>query len=138
MKGTFESLQAEIATQLAERDKECTEAAIKLRRLRFECRKLRAASKALGEDMGDESEASDQKKAPKQSDVTAALNELLSENPTGIDRVDLEPLLAERLATKHHRSAVGLALRIKEVLASGQFVEQGGVVQTALRAPVAT
>lgn len=132
MKGTFASIQADLATQLAELEKARAETVLTLKRLHVECRMLRAALKALGADIGEDPGVNDQKKAPKQVDVATALNELLMENPSGIDRVDLEPLLAEQLATKHHRTAVGLALRIKEVLASGQFVEEERVIRSAL------
>jgi hypothetical protein len=136
MKGTFEALQAEIATQLAEGEKEGAETAIKLRRIQLKCRKLRAAKKALDDDRAEDLDSLDQKKAPNQLDVSTALKELLAENPGGIDRVDLKQLLAEHLATKHHRSAVGLGLRIKEVLASGQFVEEDGEIRSARREPI--
>lgn len=128
MKNTFGSLEAEMTSQLADRDKERESLLARLHEVNEESQCLRRSLKALK----GKSNPSEQKKAPDQSDVRAALIELLAENPDGINRVDLKPLLTDQLAAKHHRTAVGLALRIKEVLASGQFVEEDGEVRTAL------
>lgn len=127
MKNTFGSLETEMTSQLADREKERGTLLARLDEVNDECQCLRRALKALKK----QSNPSKRKKAPNQSDVSAALSELLTANPSGIDRRDLEALLAEQLAVKHDRSAVGLALRIKEVLTSGRFLKEEGVIRTA-------
>ena len=86
-------------------------------------RQVNAALKALGTPA-----EGTNKPAPKKRQVKQAMDKLLTDNDGQLPKADIEGLIAEKLATEEGCSAMGLALRLRELLATEEYREVDGVV----------
>lgn len=125
MKLSLESIRAGLAAQLTEVDRELAGLSERGAELKQTRRQLTQAINALGSNAA----AAVVKPAPKKRQVAAALRQLLADNGGRIPLEDLEGLVAEKLATDHGCSAMGLALRMREALASDEYDCSDGCVQ---------
>ncbi len=126
MKTTIETLRSGLASQLAELDRELEAANEQVIQLKSSRRQVAAAIKALGDR---DASAEPTSPAPKKLQVREAIEKLLADNGGAIITEDLEPLVAEKIATDYGCSAMGLALRMREVLTSDEFSVIDGRVQ---------
>lgn len=121
MKDPIKSLRSETITQLGEIDRDLTTAVARVTSLKVARRKAAKSLKAL-----DDIEAG--KPAPKQAQVQLAIEQLLIENGGAVAAEDLEGLVAEKLDREEGCSAMGLALRLREIMATNKFVTIEGEV----------
>lgn len=125
MKTSLETIRTGLTAQLAEVQSDLQTAERQVVDLKSTRRQVTAAIRALG---GQGAEPS--KPAPKQAQVRLAILDLLDSNHGVIDSDDLEALVAEKLAGEQGCSAMGLALRMKEVLSTNEFTTSNGQVRT--------
>ncbi len=127
---SLESIRNGLVTQLNELDIEFKEKQMQLDELKGTRRQVAAAIKALG---GSRLVSEAAKPAPKKKQVQQAIDELLTDNQGQIASDDLETLVAEKLATEQGCSAMGLALRMREVLALDDYLVRNGFVRQIQR-----
>lgn len=126
VKTSLESILVGLTAQLAEIDVDLQGSEARTTKLKATRRQVVAAIRALRGDNAD-------RPAPKKAQVRAAIVELLSDNEGVIDANDLEALVAEKLAADSGCSAIGLALRMREVLASEEFAVVDGSVRRRVK-----
>lgn len=124
MKVSIETIRGGLQTQLDELDRELQAADARVTELKATRRQVANAIRAFGDH-----DASRSKPAPTQAQVRATVLDLLATNGGAIDQADLIDLVAERVGHEHGCSAMGLALRMREVLASEEFVVTDGLVR---------
>lgn len=125
MKVSIETIRGGLQTQLDELDRELQAAEAKVAGLKATRRQVANAIRAFGDH-----DVARAKPAPRKAQVRTAILDLLSDNKGVIEAGDLEALVAEKLATEAGCSAMGLALRMREVLASEEFVVADGLVRS--------
>lgn len=126
MKTTLDTIRNGLTSQLADLDRDLQAAEAQVRELKRTRRQVTAAIRALGGEGCDSP-----KPAPKKAQVRDAIRELLDQNGGVIDADDLEGLVTDKLASEQGCSAMGLALRMREVLASGEFTVASRQVQSS-------
>lgn len=114
MKDPIDSLRSGMVAQLGDIERDLAVAVERVTAHRISRRKIIKALKALNEVEGEKS-------APKQAQVEHAIERLLIENGGSVAAEDLEGLAAEKLAKDFGCSAVGLTLRIGELMAADKF-----------------
>jgi hypothetical protein len=124
MKTSLETIRTGLTSQLAEVQRDLEAVERQVADLKSTRRQVTAAIRALG-GQG----PGVVKPAPKKAQVRAAILELLNDNNGAIDGDDLEALVAEKLAGDQGCSAMGLALRMREVLATNEFMTQNDLVR---------
>lgn len=127
---SIESIRSGLVSQLEEIDHDLQNQQAQLNELKSTRRQVAAAIKALG---GTDAMSGNNKPAPKKKQVQQAVNELLADNSGEIIAEDLEALVAGKLSAEQGCSAMGLALRMREVLSSGDYVTTDGNVQLQAR-----
>ncbi|TWT86731.1 hypothetical protein Mal64_35600 [Pseudobythopirellula maris] len=132
MKTSLETIRNGLTSQLADLDRDLQAAETQVSELKSTRRQVAAAIRALGGQGSDTA-----KPAPKKAQVRDAVRELLDQNGGAIDADDLEALVADKLASEQGCSAMGLALRMREVLAADDFTAESGRVHRSspVRAP---
>lgn len=123
---SIESIRSGLVSQLEEIDRDLQKSQVLLNELKSTRRQVAAAIKALG---GTDETSGNSKPAPKKKQVQQAINELLAGNSGAIITEDLEGLVAGKLAREEGCSAMGLALRMREVLSSGDYAMADGKVR---------
>lgn len=126
MKTSLETIRSGLTSQLADLDRDLQAAETQVRELKSTRRQVTAAIRALGGQGADSA-----KPAPKKAQVRDAIRELLDQNGGTIDADDLEGLVTDKLASEQGCSAMGLALRMREVLATDEFTVASGQVQSS-------
>lgn len=126
---SIESIRNGLTTQLDELDCNINSISLQLKECRATRRQIASAIKALG---GNEPLGGNLKPAPKKKQVKQAVDELLADNEGQIAGEDLEALVAEKLAAEQGCSAMGLALRMREVLADQDYTITDGQVKSAI------
>lgn len=124
MKTSLETIRSGLTSQLAEIDHDLQTAESRVSEMKSTRRQVAAAIRALGGPGADSA-----KPAPKKAQVRDAIRGLLGQNGGTIDAHDLEGLVADKLASEQGCSAMGLALRMREVLATDEFTTDDGQVQ---------
>lgn len=124
MKVSIESIRDGLQAQLAGLDRELQAAGAKVAELKATRRKVANAIRAFGDQ-----DAAATKPAPSQAQVKAAVLGLLESNNGAIERAELDDLVAKRVRRDHGCSEMGLALRMREVLASEAFVVVDSLVR---------
>ncbi|TWT43472.1 hypothetical protein [Botrimarina hoheduenensis] len=124
MKTSLETIRNGLTAQLADLERDLQAAEARVNELKSTRRQVVAAIRALG---GQGSESP--KPAPKKAQVRMAVRDLLDSNGGAIDTDDLEGLVADKLANEQGCSAMGLALRMREVLATDEFIAASGQIR---------
>lgn len=124
MKTSLESIRSGLTSQLADLDRDLQAAETQVSDLKSTRRQVTAAIRALGGPG-----ANGAKPAPKKAQVREAIRDLLDNNGGTVDACDLEGLVSDKLASEQGCSAMGLALRVREVIATDEFTVTDGRIQ---------
>jgi hypothetical protein len=128
MKSSIDTIRSGLVVQLNEINGDLLAAIARVKELRTARRQVLVAVKALG----GETNAEPARPAPKKAQVRQAVEQLLADNGGAVAADDLEGLVADKLAAEAGCSAMGLALRMREVLSEDGFAVSGGQVRLGL------
>lgn len=127
VKVSLETIRNSLTAQLSELDRDLQKAEVRVGELKSTRRQVTTAIRALGGRGADSV-----RPAPKKTQVRTAILDLLEDNGGTIDANDLEALVSEKLAREQGCSAMGLALRMREVLGTDEFITTNGEVRRAV------